>query len=82
MSDYTPRHMKDTAPIIGADLTPRRLAWLTPQVRSYLYGIILAVITLLGGYGLITDSMLPLWISLASAILGTTTALLHRPTNE
>lgn len=82
MSDYKPRHMKDTPPMIGADLTPRRLAWLTPQVRSYLYGIILAVITLLGGYGLITDSMLPLWISLASAILGTTTALLHRPTNE
>lgn len=79
MSEYTPRHMADAPPAPRADLTPRRLSWLTPQVRAWLYGICLAVIALLGAYGIITAEVVPMWISLASAILGTATALVHTP---
>lgn len=78
MSDYTPRHMAP-GPIESADFVPRRLSWLTPQVRSWLYGITLAAVMLLGGYGIITDAMIPLWIAFASAVLGTSTALVHAP---
>lgn len=79
MSEYTPRHMAAAPPEPRADLTPRRFEWLTPQVRAWLYGICLAVIALLGAYGIISDAQVPLWITLASAILGTATALVHTP---
>lgn len=79
--DYIPRHMKPT-PAVPLDVTPRRLSWLTPQIRSWLYGISLAVIMLLGGYGIITEETAPLWISFASAVLGTATALIHSPTKS
>lgn len=81
MSDYIPRHMAtgDHEPV---DVTPRRLAWLTPSVRAWLYGICLAVIMLLGGYGVLNDATAPLWISLASAVLGTATALAHSPKTQ
>lgn len=82
MAEYTPRHMAPSAAPDPVDLTPRRLSWLTPQVRSWLYGISLAVIALLGGYGLIADELAPLWIALASAVLGTATALVHKPTTS
>ena len=39
----------------------------------------LAVIALLGGYGLITDSVAPLWVALAAALLGQGTAMAHTP---
>lgn len=73
--------MKPT-PAVPLDVTPRRLSWLTPQIRSWLYGISLAVIMLLGGYGIITEETAPLWISFASAVLGTATALIHSPTKS
>lgn len=82
MSNYTPRHMAPRPPAESADIVPRRLSWLTPQVRSWLYGISLAVIMLLGGYGIITEETAPLWISFASAVLGTATALIHSPTKS
>lgn len=50
-----------------------------PAVRDRLYPIALAVIALLGGYGLLADAVVPLWIALAAAILGTGTATAYRP---
>lgn len=60
-------------------LTPEHLEWLTPVARTWLYGVVLAVIALLGGYGLITDSIAPLWVALAAALLGQGTAMAHTP---
>ncbi|MFS3128662.1 hypothetical protein ACLM5J_09680 [Nocardioides sp. Bht2] len=50
-----------------------------PAVRDRLYPIALAVVALLGGYGLISESMIPLWIALASAVVGVGTATAYRP---
>ena len=60
-------------------LTPEHLEWLTPVARTWLYGVVIAVIALLGGYGLITDSIAPLWVALAAALLGQGTAMAHTP---
>ena len=48
-------------------------------VRDRLYPISLAVIALLGGYGLLAEQTIPLWIALAAAVLGTGTATAYRP---
>lgn len=50
-----------------------------PAVRDWLYPVALAVIALLGGYGLVAEQMIPLWIALAAALLGTGTATAYRP---
>lgn len=50
-----------------------------PAVRDRLYPISLAVIALLGGYGLLAEQTIPLWIALAAAVLGTGTATAYRP---
>lgn len=60
--------------------TPRYTHWLTPTVRRWAYGIITALVPLLVVYGLVEESTAPLWVALASSVLGTTTALLHTPT--
>lgn len=52
---------------------------ITPEFRDYLYPVALAVIALLGGYGLIAESKIPLWIALVSAVLGLATATVYRP---
>lgn len=53
------------------------------RVRSYLYPVVLAVVALLGGYGVITDEAVPLWIGLGAALLGAGTATAYtRPPNE
>lgn len=49
------------------------------HVRDWLYPIVVAIVALAGGYGLIADEMIPLWIALAAAILGTGTATAYRP---
>lgn len=72
MSTSTPKHA--SAP------TPQPIGWLTPQVRRWAYGVILAAITLLGAYGVIGQTTAPLWAALAASILSTTTALAHVPT--
>lgn len=59
--------------------TPRYAHWLTPTVRRWAYGIITALVPLLVVYGLVEESTAPLWLALASSVLGTTTALLHTP---
>lgn len=60
--------------------TPRYARWLTPTVRRWVYGIVTALVPLLVVYGLVEESTAPLWLALASSVLGTTTALLHTPT--
>lgn len=50
-----------------------------PAVRDRLYPVTLALIALLGGYGLLAEQMIPLWIALAAALLGTGTATAYRP---
>lgn len=59
--------------------TPRYMQWLTPTVRRWVYGIVTALVPLLVVYGLVEESTAPLWLALASSVLGTTTALLHTP---
>lgn len=44
---------------------------LTPQVRQYLYGIVTAVLPLLVALKVVDPTLVPLWLSLAGAILGT-----------
>lgn len=49
------------------------------RVRDYLYPIAFAALVLLGGYGIIGEEQVPLWIALAGAALGTGTATAYRP---
>ena len=50
-----------------------------PHVRDWLYPIVLAVLALLGGYGLVADQMVSLWAALIAAIFGLGTATAYRP---
>ena len=50
-----------------------------PKIRDWLYPVALAVLALLGGYGIIADEMIPLWGALAAAIFGLGTATAYRP---
>ena len=59
--------------------TPRLAEWLTPTVRAWTYSVVIAIIAILGGYGVITDTLAPLWVALAAALLGQGTALAHTP---
>lgn len=38
-------------------------------VRLYLYGVLLAVLALLVGYGILAAELVPLWIALATALV-------------
>lgn len=59
--------------------TPRLAEWLTPTVRAWAYSVVIAIIAILGGYGVITDTLAPLWVALAAALLGQGAALAHTP---
>lgn len=59
--------------------TPRRLAWLTPRVRRYLYDVALTAAPLLVAYGALSESRAPLWLALAATVLGVGTARVHTP---
>lgn len=61
------------------DYTPRPLAWLTPRVRAWLYGISTTLVPLLVAYGVVDQQQAPLWVALAASILATGTALVHTP---
>ena len=50
-----------------------------PHIRDWLYPIVLAVLALLGGYGLVADQMVSLWAALVAAIFGLGTATAYRP---
>ncbi|WP_229770138.1 phage holin [Mobiluncus porci] len=53
---------------------------LAPAVRSWIYGIVTAIIPILSAYGVISEQEAPLWVALAAAFLATGTALAYRPT--
>ena len=60
-------------------MTPERLAWLTPDVRRWLYGIATALVPILVIYGVLEAETAPMWIALVASVLGTGTALAHVP---
>jgi hypothetical protein len=43
-----------------------------PDIRRWLYLVTMAVIPLLVAYDVLTDTVAPLWASLAAAVLGVT----------
>lgn len=59
--------------------TPQPIAWLTPAVRRWLYGIATALVPILVIYGVIESETAPMWIALVASMLGTGTALAHVP---
>lgn len=62
--------------------SPQPLAWLTPQVRAWMYGIITALVPILTVYGIVDQTTAPLWMSLAASVLATSTALAHTPRGD
>ena len=62
--------------------SPQPLAWLTPQVRAWMYGIITALVPILTVYGIVDQTTAPLWLSLAASVLATSTALAHTPRGD
>lgn len=50
-----------------------------PGLRRWVYGIALAVVPILTAYGLISEDLAPLWISLISAVLVPSLALANTP---
>ena len=63
-------------------LTPQPVAWLTPEVRRWLYGIATALVPILVVYGVIESSTEPMWVALVASVLGTSTALAHVPKGD
>lgn len=55
---------------------------LSPEVRTWIYGIVTAVIPLLSAYGILSEEQVPLWVALAAAFFATGTALAYRPTRN
>lgn len=53
--------------------------WLTPARRRYLYLIMLALVPLLVGYGVVTETEAASWLGVAGAVLGLTTATANVP---
>lgn len=56
--------------------------FLPPAVRSWLYGVALAVLPLLVVAGLVTEAEAPLWAVLVGAVLVPGVATAYRPTKE
>lgn len=58
---------------------------LTPAVRTWIYTVVTAVLAIIAAYGLISADEVPLWLTLAAALLGlgaSGTATAFRPTKE
>ncbi|MFW0112099.1 phage holin [Rothia sp. CCM 9416] len=57
------------------------MKWLSdnPQARKWVYGVALAVVPLLTAYGLVSEELAPLWVSLVSAVLVPGLALANTP---
>ena len=72
MSDTEPRHAA----------TPQPIAWFTPRVRLYTYGVLAAIVSLLISYGILDNQTAPLCLALATALLGFGTAGAHVPRGE
>lgn len=53
------------------DTTPNPGRWVPdPAVRRYIYGVVVALIPVLVGFGLISPEQVQLWLNLAAAVLG------------
>ena len=63
-------------------LTPQPVAWLTPELRRWLYGIATALVPILVVYGVIESSTAPMWVALVASVLGTGTALANVPRGD
>ncbi|MDN5639922.1 MAG: hypothetical protein L0I17_03900 [Actinomycetia bacterium] len=50
---------------------------LTPAVRAWIYGIIIAAVPLLTAYGVLDDSKAAVWVAAAAAVLGLGTSAAH-----
>ncbi|TWS27275.1 hypothetical protein FK530_19205 [Tsukamurella conjunctivitidis] len=55
------------------------IAWLTPDRRRWLYGILTVAAPILVVYGIVEQETVTLWLSLAATILIGGTAALHTP---
>lgn len=56
--------------------------YLTPQVRRYVYGIAIAALPLLIGYGLLDKESAPLWVAFLGSVLVPGLALAHTPSGS
>lgn len=52
---------------------------MSAEKRAWLYRVMLAAGLLAAGYGLVSDTELPLWLGLGGALLGTGTATVYTP---
>ena len=50
---------------------------LTPAVRAWIYGVIIAAVPLLTAYGVLDDSKAAVWVAAAAAVLGLGTSAAH-----
>ena len=57
-----------------------RLLTMTPAQRTAIYTLATAVASLAILYGLVTDVQAAAWVAAFSALLGTVTAFVNRPT--
>jgi len=62
--------------------TPQPIEWFTPRVRLYTYGVLAAIVSLLIAYGILDNQTAPLWLALATSLLGFGTAGAHVPRGE
>lgn len=62
--------------------TPQPISWFTPRVRRYTYGVFAAIVALLISYGVLDNQTAPLWLALATALLGFGTAGAHVPRGD
>ncbi len=61
-------------------IQPELVSWLTPQVRTWVYGVLTCAVPLLIAYGILDEVTAALWLALAGAVLGLGTAYMHTPT--
>ena len=62
--------------------TPQPIAWFPPRVRLYTSGVLAAIVSLLIAYGILDNQTAPLWLALATALLGFGTAGAHVPRGD
>lgn len=57
------------------------MKWLSdnPALRRWIYGIALAVVPLLTAYGIISETLAPLWVAVVSAVFVPSLALSNIP---
>ena len=58
------------------------MSWFTLERRGWLYRILLAIGAILAFRGLVSNEELPLWLALASAVLGNGVAAINTPTKK